>query len=250
MLFDIFEKYFDYNNKKTRARIHIYLEKNDGLMIMIICIEINKICFILSKRHRVLSKAKCVPLNLKIPNNLLNLICYVQWMIQTKFDLPPTTFLCCDQKHFPSLRADVEIGCVVSFSHDCSRLHLIIAHDVMITEAKAIALKQTALRLQKSNFLHTHAPVLNRYFTFVRSHHHRFDHDFCVPKVFSSIKRFWNAIVGFMSIVNPVKHYTIQTFRYQRAFSWYSKNKLSKDTDLAVDISALQTTIYGHGKSE
>lgn len=31
----------------------------------------------------------------------------------TKVDLPPTTFHCGDQKHFPGLYGDVELGCMV-----------------------------------------------------------------------------------------------------------------------------------------
>lgn len=33
---------------------------------------------------------------------------------QTKVDLPPTTFHCGDQKHFPGLYGDVDLGCMVS----------------------------------------------------------------------------------------------------------------------------------------
>lgn len=32
----------------------------------------------------------------------------------TKVDLPPTAFHCGDQKHFPGLYADVDLGCMVS----------------------------------------------------------------------------------------------------------------------------------------
>lgn len=32
----------------------------------------------------------------------------------TKVDLPPTTFQCGDQKHFPGLYGDVDLGCMVS----------------------------------------------------------------------------------------------------------------------------------------
>lgn len=32
----------------------------------------------------------------------------------TKVDLPPTTFHCGDQKHFPGLYGDVDLGCMVS----------------------------------------------------------------------------------------------------------------------------------------
>lgn len=31
----------------------------------------------------------------------------------TKVDLPPTTFHCGDQKHFPGLYGDVDLGCMV-----------------------------------------------------------------------------------------------------------------------------------------
>lgn len=33
----------------------------------------------------------------------------------TKVDLPPTTFNCGDQKHFPGLYSDTDLGCMVSF---------------------------------------------------------------------------------------------------------------------------------------
>lgn len=47
---------------------------------------------------------------------------------QTKVDLPPTTFHCGDQKHFPGLYADVDLGCMVSNPNDsiANRLHLIM----------------------------------------------------------------------------------------------------------------------------
>lgn len=32
----------------------------------------------------------------------------------SKVDLPPTTFHCGDQKHFPGLYADTDLGCMVS----------------------------------------------------------------------------------------------------------------------------------------
>lgn len=45
----------------------------------------------------------------------------------TKVDLPPTTFHCGDQKHFPGLYGDVELGCMV---RNANRLHLFdIFHD-------------------------------------------------------------------------------------------------------------------------
>lgn len=31
----------------------------------------------------------------------------------SKVDLPPTTFHCGDQKHFPGLYADTDLGCMV-----------------------------------------------------------------------------------------------------------------------------------------
>lgn len=31
----------------------------------------------------------------------------------TKVDLPPTNFQCGDQKHFPGLYSDVDLGCMV-----------------------------------------------------------------------------------------------------------------------------------------
>lgn len=36
----------------------------------------------------------------------------------TKVDLPPTTFHCGDQKHFPGLYGDVDLGCMVSERDD------------------------------------------------------------------------------------------------------------------------------------
>lgn len=33
----------------------------------------------------------------------------------SKVDLPPTSFHCGDQKHFPGLYADMDLGCMVSF---------------------------------------------------------------------------------------------------------------------------------------
>lgn len=46
---------------------------------------------------------------------------------QTKVDLPPTTFHCGDQKHFPGLYADVDLGCMVRFAEiTINRLHLIM----------------------------------------------------------------------------------------------------------------------------
>lgn len=40
----------------------------------------------------------------------------------TKVDLPPTSFHCGDQKHFPGLYADVDLGCMVRVFFN--RLHL------------------------------------------------------------------------------------------------------------------------------
>jgi hypothetical protein len=33
---------------------------------------------------------------------------------KTRVDLPPTSFACGDQKHFPGLYADEDLGCMVS----------------------------------------------------------------------------------------------------------------------------------------
>lgn len=93
---------------------------------------------------------------------------------QTKVDLPPTTFHCGDQKHFPGLYGDVDLGCMVSNewcippydrpspSHDrdrkSERLHI---------EAESFAF---ASAFVKAYFCNTHGVcVLNRYSTFVRS---------------------------------------------------------------------------------
>ena len=35
---------------------------------------------------------------------------------KTKVDLPATSFHCGDQKHFPGLYADQDLGCMVSYS--------------------------------------------------------------------------------------------------------------------------------------
>lgn len=40
----------------------------------------------------------------------------------TKVDLPPTTFQCGDQKHFPGLYGDVDLGCMVRI-RSVNRLH-------------------------------------------------------------------------------------------------------------------------------
>lgn len=36
---------------------------------------------------------------------------------KSKVDLPPTSFSCMKQKHFPGLYADIELGCMVRVSN-------------------------------------------------------------------------------------------------------------------------------------
>lgn len=46
---------------------------------------------------------------------------------KSKVDLPPTSFSCAKQKHFPGLYADTDLGCMVSDD---------VSHDTQIVEVR------------------------------------------------------------------------------------------------------------------
>lgn len=66
---------------------------------------------------------------------------------QTRVDLPPTSFHCGDQKHFPGLYGDVDLGCMVCTAKIITnRLHSIrIAIAIMINDSKKKAIDDIKL---------------------------------------------------------------------------------------------------------
>lgn len=117
----------------------------------------------------------------------------------TKVDLPPTSFHCGDQKHFPGLYGDIDLGCMVMFKR-CIRFRWKIQHTFCFIGNVRCSMCVPSPTMDW---------LWNR---------------FCVRRVHCSIRPYSSAIGGSTLIAKPVKRYTIQIYPFRRATNWWRRS--------------------------
>lgn len=127
----------------------------------------------------------------------------------TKVDLPPTSFHCGDQKHFPGLYGDTDLGCMVwnRITNTSTKIEI---NSLFFSPSSCRCSMFAPLPTMVSSWSHSYA-----------------------PKAHSSIKRYWNAIGGSTWTVRRANHSTTQTCQCRRVTSWWRRwhsSRISKKT--------------------